>query len=130
MKYPELLKVGGNVGGVNSFQALNISDLTGGVFSHDTLLQGNNLGKGLLSPGFEILLTIRKGCFLMQSLKLEAPNLLLSISLLGDPEINLLTSLLDPIIESMACPTLTKLNAGIYAQFSGSSYKPQPMSKL
>ncbi|KAG9112986.1 hypothetical protein FRC07_007819, partial [Ceratobasidium sp. 392] len=40
---PNTISVGGNTGKVNTFTVVNISDLTGGVYKYETLLQGNNL---------------------------------------------------------------------------------------
>lgn len=43
LQYPQFLSVGGNTGTTNSFTGVDITDLTGGVFNAQTLLQGNNL---------------------------------------------------------------------------------------
>jgi hypothetical protein len=39
---PERLAVGGNMGTVNSFAGVDLSDLTGGVYNSQSLAQGNN----------------------------------------------------------------------------------------
>lgn len=42
LQVPERLAVGGNMGTVNSFAGVDLSDLTGGVYNTQTLAQGNN----------------------------------------------------------------------------------------
>ena len=42
LQVPERLAVGGNMGSVNSFAGVDLSDLTGGVYNLQSLAQGNN----------------------------------------------------------------------------------------
>ena len=41
---PGTFKLGGNTNGVDSFTGVDVADLTGGVFTSQNLLEGNNLG--------------------------------------------------------------------------------------
>ena len=41
--YPQFADVGGNTGEPNTFTGVDVTDLTGGVYNSQTLLQGNNL---------------------------------------------------------------------------------------
>jgi len=59
LKYPQFLSVGGNTGTTNSFTGVDITNLTGGVYNSQTLLQGNNAA-----------------CFAYQNAQQGAPDLL------------------------------------------------------
>jgi len=57
--FPEMISIGGNTGTVDSYAALDLGNLTGGVYNGATLLEGNNLP-----------------CFLFSSLLAAAPDVL------------------------------------------------------
>jgi len=58
-QYPELGSIGGNVGTVNSFTGVDLSNVTGGVLNAGKLLEGNNLI-----------------CFVLQIVRMASPNYL------------------------------------------------------
>jgi hypothetical protein len=107
-KYPETLKLGGNMGTVNSFAGVDIGDLTGGVYNSETLLEGNNFG-----------------CFVFQSLQQVIPDALQGALYDTAPILELVNSVLTPLIGSLDCPTLDVYNQGLFNQFPGYGYNPK-----
>ncbi|KAJ3883945.1 hypothetical protein F5051DRAFT_464271 [Lentinula edodes] len=61
LAHPEFLSVGGNTGQVNTFAGVDFANLTGGVFSASTLLEGNNLGCFVLQAAVMVLATGFRG---------------------------------------------------------------------
>ncbi|EME80788.1 uncharacterized protein MYCFIDRAFT_79994 [Pseudocercospora fijiensis CIRAD86] len=57
LQYPQLASIGGNLGRVNSFAGVDLSDPVGGLLNLSNLLEGNNLL-----------------CFALQIVKLAAPS--------------------------------------------------------
>lgn len=104
LQYPEFLEVGGNTGTVNSFTGVDISNLTGGVYNAQNLLQGNNLA-----------------CFGFQAAIQFAPDLLQGeVSDVTDA-VNELTSSLGSSLTTLGCPTLQSIDESQFAQFPGYS---------
>lgn len=95
IKYPELANVGGNTGTVNSFTGLDLSNITGGVFNIETLLEGNNLL-----------------CFAFQVLRFVAPNSLSGLFTTITAPLELITNALAQPILDLECPALESLKAG------------------
>lgn len=94
--------VGGNTGKPNTFTGVNIADLTGGVFNAKTLLEGNNAM-----------------CFAFQFVQFATPDIL--DGLLGNAvlAVRKITSALDPILQSLACPQMAKYDLGLLSSFPG-----------
>lgn len=100
--YPKLLSFGGNTGKAGDYFAIDITNLTGGVFEATTLLEGNNLE-----------------CFALQTLLAAAPDLLG-----GDfVDIKKATATLnDKIIQligNAACPQLQSINSKLFEKYPG-----------
>ncbi|KAI8941597.1 hypothetical protein NX059_002812 [Plenodomus lindquistii] len=93
--HPKFLSIGGNTGTTNSFTGVDITDLTGGIFNSQSLLQGNNLA-----------------CFVYQLSAQAKPDVLLGA-------LNGLTSAIGSIIGALACPKLEKIDANLLKQFPG-----------
>ncbi|KAJ4332398.1 hypothetical protein N0V87_008394 [Didymella glomerata] len=100
--HPYLVAIGGNTGEPNTFTGVNIADLTGGVFDAETLFQGNNLM-----------------CFAFQVVSLGSPDILRG--LLGNVALAVqkLTAALDPLIDALGCPELTKYDKALLENFPG-----------
>jgi hypothetical protein len=94
-RYPVLASIGGNTGTVNSFTALNISDVTGGLLNIETLLEGNNLL-----------------CFALQVVKTVSPNSLSNLFATLEKPLQLLTDALGTALTDVACPAFKDLEYG------------------
>lgn len=101
-KFPEMFSIGGNTGKVDSYAALDLGNLTGGIYNSADLLEGNNLW-----------------CFVFQSLLAAAPDVLEGgYSNPSGPMATLLDSV-NTIIGDYACPAIETLNEGQFAQYPG-----------
>lgn len=96
-----LTNVSRNTGTTNSFTGVDISNLTGGVFNSQTLLESNNLG-----------------CFLYQVSAQGKPDILLGA-------LNQLTGAIGSIIGKLGCPQLQAIDAKQLQKFPG--YTKQPV---
>ncbi|KAI9648717.1 hypothetical protein NHQ30_003357 [Ciborinia camelliae] len=94
-EYPNAIAVGGNTGTVNSFTGIDFSDLTGGVYSSSSLLEGNNLA-----------------CFILQSAQFT-PDFLQGLGLLE----NITGELVDLL---GSCPELAGIDHTQMQAFPGS----------
>ncbi|KAF4970914.1 hypothetical protein FZEAL_9950 [Fusarium zealandicum] len=94
-KYPELASIGGNLGAVNSYAGVDISDVTGGVLNLAKLLEGNNML-----------------CFVFEVVKTAAPNSLSNLFSLIAAPLELLTDTLGSAILDLACPAFKDLTVG------------------
>jgi hypothetical protein len=109
LRHPELADLGGNTGTVNSFVGVDISDLTGGVFDAEKLLEGNNLA-----------------CFLFIEAQQAVPSALKGLlANVLEPLLEKLNTAIHPIINDLGCPVFT-FNPGSInsSQFPGSTYRP------
>ncbi|KUJ21101.1 putative aromatic peroxygenase [Mollisia scopiformis] len=100
--FPEMISIGGNTGTVDSYAAIDLGNLTGGVYEATTLLEGNNLA-----------------CFVFESLLAAAPDVLKGGY--SDPS-GPMSTLLDNVntlIGNYACPTIESLNEGQFADYPG-----------
>jgi hypothetical protein len=94
-KYPELASIGGNTGTANSFTGLDVENITSGVLTAETLLEGNNLL-----------------CFVFEIVKFIAPNSLSGIfESVTVPLQIVLDILATPLLDS-ECPALEDLKVG------------------
>jgi hypothetical protein len=102
LQYPEFLSIGGNAGSVNTFTGVDLQNLTGGAFSANTLLKGND--------------TI---CFGFESSLHEAPDIL--GGLYGDvqPALDALRSAIEQTPSGLGSPTLSKIKTSQFLQFPG-----------
>ena len=103
-QHPEFLEVGGNIGTVNSFTGVDVSNITGGVFDTTTLLEGNNLG-----------------CFAFQLIVQSAPDILQGLISDVAQATQQLTQAIDAASTGLNCPQLDSVdrqnlenNFGIY----------------
>lgn len=107
LAYPNTLKFGGNTGTVNSFTGLNVANLSGGVFSAETLFNDNNFA-----------------CFSFQLLQNVIPDFLNKpLNALG-PITSALNKALAPLTGGLSCPQLGSLDVGVFDQFPGYKYQP------
>ncbi|XEV01096.1 hypothetical protein FSHL1_006383 [Fusarium sambucinum] len=93
-KYPELGSIGGNMGEVNSYAGVDVSDITGGVLNLTKLLKGNNLL-----------------CFVFEVVKTASPNSLSNIFSTLAP-LKLITDTLGSALLDLSCPALKDLTVG------------------
>ncbi|KAJ4364575.1 hypothetical protein N0V83_009171 [Neocucurbitaria cava] len=93
--HPKFLDIGGNTGTTNSFTGVDISNLTGGVFNSQTLLESNNFG-----------------CFLYQVSAQGKPDILLGA-------LSQLTGAIGSIIGKLGCPQLQAIDAKQLQKFPG-----------
>lgn len=93
-KHPEIANIGGNMGTVNSFAGVDLSDLTGGVLNAAKLLEGNNLV-----------------CFSLEIVKAFAPNSLSSLFTTLVKPLQIINDAVGPSLTSLACPAMAELTA-------------------
>ncbi|KAJ7863621.1 Chloroperoxidase [Mycena olivaceomarginata] len=97
-EYPETVLVGGNTGKVDSFVPIDITDLTGGVYSAASLLEGNNAV-----------------CFAFQFLQLAFPDI---ASNLEDLVAEILQQLAETV-EPLECPQFETLDLESLRKYPG-----------
>ncbi|KAJ4411675.1 hypothetical protein N0V82_008950 [Gnomoniopsis sp. IMI 355080] len=104
--YPEFISVGGNTGTVNSFAGVDVSDLTGGVYNSQTLLEGNNLA-----------------CFALQFAQGVAPDLLKPIFSDIAAGVSQLNTAFDNVESSLSCPSFNtgSVSETLFDEFPGYS---------
>jgi hypothetical protein len=106
-QYPNVLTIGGNTGQVNTFTPLDFDDLTGGVYSSETLLQGNNLA-----------------CFVYQAASLTAPDILKTLySDITEP-LAMLNNATNNALAQFTCPQLASIDVSQFGNYPG--YATQP----
>ena len=91
MKYPELLSIGGNSGTVNSFEGLDMDDLTGGLLNAANLSSNNNIV-----------------CFTLEVLQTFVPRTLSGLFSVVEVPLQLLDQALAPLVD-LSCPSFTNL---------------------
>lgn len=101
--------MGGNTGTVNSFTAVDLGNLTGGVYNAQTLLQGNNAL-----------------CFAFQGAQQGIPSALRGIISNIGPIVSLVNQFVSPVTTSLNCPALTTFDQSAFNQFPGAGYRPNP----
>ncbi|KAH7040825.1 Chloroperoxidase [Microdochium trichocladiopsis] len=92
VKHPAIASIGGNMGKVNSFAAVDLSDISGGLLNTAMLLEDNNLL-----------------CFVFELVKTLAPNSLSSVFKLIDLPLQVLTSAINLRLLDLACPAFADL---------------------
>ncbi|KAH8812283.1 hypothetical protein F5884DRAFT_701417 [Xylogone sp. PMI_703] len=104
---PEVLSIGGNTNGVNTFTGIDIADLSGGLLNGANLLQGNNLI-----------------CFALNSIKTVSPNALSSVYATLESVTNVLFAALEPLIGALVCPVYKDLavNGTSWVDFNMKTY--------
>jgi len=106
-KYPDMVQIGGNLGVVNSFEAVDPAVVSGGVFSAATILEGANLP-----------------CFAFQTIKMELASTRKDLTAAGlQMAEELLGEFLEPLFGIMGCPTLVEFNQSAFDKFPGFSYR-------
>ncbi|KAF8543354.1 Chloroperoxidase, partial [Trichophaea hybrida] len=107
LKVPQLLKVGGNTGKVNSFVGVDLGDLTGGIYN----------ALDLLDPAKLV-------CFIFRLLLVAVPDLFQG-GLVGNLikiALNLLTKTLVPLFDPK-CPGIQQWNSDLLKDFPGAGAK-------
>jgi hypothetical protein len=107
---PEILAMGGNTNGTNTYAPLNVSSLTSGVYSAESLLVGNNAA-----------------CFLFEALTILFPDVLNGV--LGVVQgvvqgvaqgvIASLSSATASMLAGLTCPQLTTIDKSVLEQYPG-----------
>jgi hypothetical protein len=101
---PQFLSVGGNTGKTDTFTPVDVTNLTGGVYSSESLLQGNNAM-----------------CFAFQAAQQGAPDLLKGVLSDATSALNQLAGAIDPVLSSLGCPQLEAIDESQFSQFPGYS---------
>lgn len=102
LAHPQFLSVGGNTGTTNSFVGVDPANLTGGVFTAENLLQGNNAI-----------------CFGLQASLQEAPDILSGLYSDVNPAVNALGTAVNKATNGLGCPKLNEINENQYSQYPG-----------
>ncbi|KAF2170623.1 hypothetical protein M409DRAFT_64293 [Zasmidium cellare ATCC 36951] len=97
--HPKFINIGGNTGTVNTFTGVSVTNLTGGLFNLQTLLEGNNLG-----------------CFIYQLSAQAKPDALLGA-------LDTLTDTIGKLIAPLSCPQLEAIDESQLEQFPGYTKK-------
>lgn len=108
LRYPGILRIGGNTGTVNSFTGVDTGDLTGGVLNTAQLIEGNN-----------------GACFFLQAASLGFPDFAGPITGLGVSLLDWATEQLAPINAGLSCPKLSVLGGDQFDKFPGASFKAE-----
>lgn len=108
VKTPSTLRLGGNMGTVNSFAGVDFGDLTGGVYNEKTLFQGDNFA-----------------CFVFQATSAGLPAVLQNTLTDIEPAMALVNKyFFGPALAGLTCPQLTQYDGALYNQYPGYSYHP------
>lgn len=86
-QYPVLGSIGGNVGTVNSFTGVDLSNVLGGVLNAGKLLESNNLL-----------------CFVLQIVKMASPSYLGNVYATVDKPLRFISKILSAPLLSLDCP--------------------------
>ena len=105
-KHPDTVKVGGNMGKVNTFTGLDLTNATGGVFNAEDLGQGNNAA-----------------CLAFQAATLGAPDILSKIWKDIAGPMAKLTAAFEPLIAKAECKKLAKFDTDALKAYPGYSEK-------
>ena len=100
--HPQFLAVGGNAGTTNSFFGIDPANLTGGVFTAQNLLEGNNLA-----------------CFGLEASLQEAPDFLSGLYSDIDPAMDKLGSAVSAATGALGCPELNSIDKEQFQRFPG-----------
>lgn len=93
--HPATLSIGGNMGKVDSFVGLDLTNITGGILNSGSILEGN----GLM-------------CFVLEVVKTFAPNSLGTLFTVLAKPLELVTDTIAAPILSLACPEFEDLQTG------------------
>ncbi|RAO70416.1 uncharacterized protein BHQ10_006428 [Talaromyces amestolkiae] len=111
-QYPELASIGGNLGAVNNFAGVDITNLTGGVLNAADLLKDNNL----LCLAFEVV-------------KLASPNALTNIFATIAAPLELITNVISAPLLNLSCPAFEDITyngkpiwEGLQSAFPGAGW--------
>ncbi|KAJ7713274.1 hypothetical protein B0H16DRAFT_1743423 [Mycena metata] len=99
---PELLPIGGNIHGKNTYAPIDIGNLTGGVFNAASLLEGNNAA-----------------CLVLQAVQILVPDALSDLVGLVGVIVSKLVDGIGPLLNGLTCPQLTKMDRSILKQKRG-----------
>ncbi|KAL9101911.1 MAG: hypothetical protein Q9163_002877 [Psora crenata] len=102
LQHPEFLSVGGNTGTIDSFVGVDLQNLTGGVYSASSLLQGNNAI-----------------CFALQASLQEAPDILSKIFADVSAALDKLGSAVGQATDGLGCPVLSEINSSQFDMYPG-----------
>ena len=102
VRYPEVLLIGGNINGVNTYAPIDIGNLTGGVYSAESLLEGDNAA-----------------CFVFQAVQILIPDALSGLAGTVNIIVSKLLDATGPILAGLTCPELNTLNTTILEQYPG-----------
>ncbi|KAK3723437.1 hypothetical protein LTR37_001689 [Vermiconidia calcicola] len=108
--YPDSVKLGGNTKGVSTYVGVNLSDLTGGAYHADDLL---NLKTG------------KAACFYAQLAQVLVPDA--ALPLVGELAaiLRLVNKWIKPITGSFDCPFVGEYDQTLFIQFPGYKYRPK-----
>ena len=101
-KHLKFFTVGGNTGTVNSFVGVNPENLTGSVYTLDSLAEGDNAF-----------------CYGVQLTKQAAPDILSGLFSDVKKALNVLNPVLDDVTGSLGCPEIDSIDESQFAQFPG-----------
>ena len=105
LAYPNAFRFGGNVNGVNTYTGIDLANFTNGVFSADTLFQGNNLA-----------------CFGYAAIQQAVPDSV-STGVLSKA-LALINPVLDNAFGALACPQVSQFNDNNIPSYPGRTYRP------
>lgn len=94
-RWPVLASIGGNVGSVNSFTVLNLTDVSSGLMNVPKLLEDNNLL-----------------CFILSIVKTVSPDSLSGIFATLAKPLQLLTDVLGTSLTDLSCPPAADMQYG------------------
>ncbi|KAJ6620975.1 hypothetical protein B0H10DRAFT_1031548 [Mycena sp. CBHHK59/15] len=110
LRYPQLVLVGGNINGVNSYAPIDVSDLTKGVYSAASLLEDNNVA-----------------CFVFQAVQILAPAALSGVVGVVGGIVERVVDAAGAFLADLTCPQLDDLDRSILERYPGYSKTKNPV---
>ncbi|KAF7342399.1 hypothetical protein MVEN_01828900 [Mycena venus] len=102
LRYPELLLIGGNTNGVNTYAPIDVGNLTGGIYSAESLLKGNNAA-----------------CFVFQAVQILVPDALSGLAEIVDIIVSKLLDAIGPLLVGLTCPELKTIDRTMLERYPG-----------
>lgn len=109
LAYPDTFRLGGNVNGVNTYEGVDLSNLTSGVMNTDDFFMMNGSSVACFYAQF------------VQAIVPDAANLPLGWL---SPITDLINNYIEPITGSLDCPFIDQFDQGLFNKFPGYTYSP------
>ncbi|KAJ7114931.1 Chloroperoxidase [Mycena epipterygia] len=110
LRFPELLLIGGNLNGVNTYAPLDLHNLTGGVYSAESLLEGSNAA-----------------CFVFQAVQILVPATLSGLADSVGVIVQRVEQAAGGILAGLTCPELVSMDRSMLERYPGYQRTSHPV---